>query len=465
MKNNNNKTWSGRFNEPVDKITEDYTASISFDKKLANYDIKASIAHATMLNKVGILTNSELNDIKNGLNIIENEIKNNKISWSSKLEDVHMNIEHKLINLIGNSGKKLHIARSRNDQVATDLRLWLRDNVDIILKKITILQKSLLKIASENLNIIMPGFTHLQIAQPISFAHHILAYIEMFARDYERMRECRKRINTMPLGSGALAGTTFPIDRNTTAKLLNFERISQNSIDAVSDRDFLIEFANIASIMMIHFSRISEELILWMNDNFNFIDIADRFCTGSSIMPQKKNPDVPELVRGKSSRVIGNLISLLVLMKSQPLAYNKDNQEDKESIFDTVETLLNTITIYSEIIFGIKVNYENMKNSAAKGFSTATDLADYLVKKGLSFKDSHEIVSKIVNFAISKSYNLTDISIEEFKKFSNLIENDIYNCLTLEGSINARNHLGGTAIEQIKIQINRWNNILYKINS
>lgn len=454
------KTWSGRFNEPVSELVKQYTGSIDFDKRLARWDIQGSLAHAKMLHESGVLTAEDLAAIEQGMAEIQAEIDNGQLQWSLDLEDVHMNIERRLTDKIGDAGKRLHTGRSRNDQVATDIRLWLRDEISTIRHLIKDLQSALLELAEQHTDTVMPGFTHLQVAQPVSFGHHMLAYVEMLGRDDERMADCRKRVNRMPLGAAALAGTTFPIQREITAQLLNFEQICQNSLDAVSDRDFAIEFTAAASLLMIHLSRLSEELILWMSPRYAFIDIADRFCTGSSIMPQKKNPDVPELVRGKSGRVIGHLTGLILLMKSQPLAYNKDNQEDKEPLFDTVDTLIDTLRIYADMMRGITVKPENMRAAVLQGFATATDLADYLVKKGLPFRDSHEVVAQAVRHADEQQCDLADLPLEALQQFNNLIENDVYQILTPEGSLNARNHIGGTAPAQVKHQIERWKSIL-----
>ncbi|MDO4997805.1 MAG: argininosuccinate lyase [Neisseria sp.] len=454
------KTWSGRFNEPVSELVKKYTGSVDFDKRLAQWDIQGSLAHAQMLHEAGVLSEEDLNAIQQGMAEILTEIADGKFIWSLDLEDVHMNIERRLTDKIGDAGKRLHTGRSRNDQVATDIRLWLRDEITVIQGLIRNLQTALLDLAAENVNVVMPGFTHLQVAQPVSFAHHMLAYVEMLGRDFERMVDCRKRVNRMPLGAAALAGTTYPIQRETTARLLNFEQICQNSLDAVSDRDFAIEFTAAASLVMVHLSRLSEELILWMSPRFGFIDIADRFCTGSSIMPQKKNPDVPELVRGKSGRVIGHLMGLLTLMKSQPLAYNKDNQEDKEPLFDTVDTLIDTLRIYADMMRGVRVKAENMRAAVMQGFATATDLADYLVKKGMPFRDSHEVVALAVRHADGKGVDLSELALADLQQFSDLIAEDVYQVLTPEGSLNARNHLGGTAPEQVRHQIQRWRGLL-----
>ena len=453
---NDNKTWSGRFNEPVSELVKKYTGSIDFDKRLAKWDIQGSLAHAEMLKQAGVLSAADVADIQQGMAEILADIENGRIEWSLDLEDVHMNIEKRLTDKIGDAGKRLHTGRSRNDQVATDIRLWLRDEISQIRLLIQSLQLALVELAESNAEVVMPGFTHLQVAQPVSFGHHMLAYVEMLGRDDERMADCRKRVNRMPLGAAALAGTTYPIRREVTAELLGFEQICQNSLDAVSDRDFAIEFTAAASLLMVHLSRLSEELILWMSPRFGFIDIADRFCTGSSIMPQKKNPDVPELVRGKSGRVIGHLTGLIMLMKSQPLAYNKDNQEDKEPLFDTVDTLIDTLRIYTDMMRGVSVKPENMRAAVMQGFATATDLADYLVKKGMPFRDSHEVVAKAVRHADDQGVDLSDLPLAVLQGFSDLVEEDVYLVLTPEGSLNARNHLGGTAPEQVLLQAARW---------
>ena len=449
MKSEKNHLWGGRFNEPTDEFVKIFGASIAFDKILALYDIQGSIAHATMLSEIDVLSSSELNEILEGLTKIKDEIVNDQFNWSIDLEDVHMNIESRLIEICGESGKKIHTGRSRNDQVATDIRLYLRDQVLLINNELERLLTALLDLAEQEKATIMPGFTHLQAAQPVSFGHHLLAYFEMFKRDRERLYEGFKRINTMPLGSAALAGTSYPINRDRTAELLGFERISLNSIDAVSDRDFAIEFVSSASLIMMHLSRFSEEIILWSSSQFDFISLPDSFSTGSSIMPQKKNPDVPELVRGKTGRVTGNLISLLTLMKSQPLAYNKDNQEDKEPLFDSVDTIFNCLHVFADMVPMIKSNKDNMYQSALKGFTTATDLADYLVKKGLAFRDAHDIVGKAVAYGIKENKDLNEFSLDELKSFNKLIEKDVFDVISLEGSINARDHLGGTSIKQV----------------
>ena len=449
MKSEKNHLWGGRFNEPTNEFVKIFGASIAFDKILALYDIQGSIAHATMLSEIDVLSSSELNEILKGLTKIKDEIVNDQFNWSIDLEDVHMNIESRLIEICGESGKKIHTGRSRNDQVATDIRLYLRDQVLLINNELERLLTALLDLADQEKETIMPGFTHLQAAQPISFGHHLLAYFEMFKRDRERLYDGFKRINTMPLGSAALAGTSYPINRDRTAELLGFERISLNSIDAVSDRDFAIEFVSSASLIMMHLSRFSEEIILWSSSQFDFISLPDSFSTGSSIMPQKKNPDVPELVRGKTGRVTGNLISLLTLMKSQPLAYNKDNQEDKEPLFDSVDTIFNCLHVFADMVPMIKSNKDNMYQSALKGFTTATDLADYLVKKGLAFRDAHDIVGKAVSYGIKENKDLNEFSLDELKSFNKLIEKDVFDVISLEGSINARDHLGGTSIKQV----------------
>ncbi len=449
------KLWGGRFTESTDRFVEAFTASIPFDHTLAHYDIEGSVAHAKMLANIGVLTETERDAITQGLMTIKKRIDQGDMTWSIELEDVHMNIESALTEAIGPSGKKLHTGRSRNDQVATDIRLYLRDEIDQILSELKRLQQGLLAVAAREAETILPGFTHLQSAQPVTFGHHMMAWFEMLKRDAARFTDCRKRTNQMPLGSAALAGTTYPIDRKMTAELLGFEGICENSLDGVSDRDFAIEFCASASILAMHLSRFSEELIIWTSAQFNFIDLPDRFCTGSSIMPQKKNPDVPELVRGKSGRIFGHLFSLLTLMKGQPLAYNKDNQEDKEPLFDTVTTIKHCLKAYADMVPAIECKRDNMRKAALEGFATATDLADYLVKKGVPFRDSHEIVGKAVNYAIQEGMNLEALPLETLQRFSGVIKDDVYSVLTLEGSVNARNHLGGTAPEQVKKAIRR----------
>ncbi len=451
------EAWSARFSEPVSELVKRYTASVNFDKRLAFADIQGSLAHAEMLHAVGILEAKDLASIQKGMGKIRTEIEAGTFEWKLDLEDVHLNIEARLIKIIsdaggGDAGKRLHTARSRNDQVATDIRLWLRAEIDRIADLLRALQRALATVASAHAATIMPGFTHLQVAQPVTFGHHLMAYVEMFARDEERMHDVRKRVNRLPLGAAALAGSSYPVDRERVAKTLGFDGVCQNSLDAVSDRDFAIEFCAAASLVMIHISRLSEELILWMSPRVGFIDLPDRFCTGSSIMPQKKNPDVPELARGKTGRVTGHLVGLLTLMKGQPLAYNKDNQEDKEPLFDTVDTLSDTLTIFAEMVSGIQVKAARMLQAAAEGFSTATDLADYLVKKGLPFRDSHEAVAHAVRKAADASKDLSDLSLVELQTFSPLISADVYEILKLEGSVTARNHLGGTAPQQVSAQ-------------
>ncbi|MCF7981811.1 MAG: argininosuccinate lyase [Pseudomonadales bacterium] len=448
-----NKSWGGRFSEATDAFVEAFTASVTFDKRLYRHDIQGSLAHAQMLEKVGVLTKDEFLQIQQGLKQVQQEIEAGQFNWSIDLEDVHMNVESRLTALIGSTGKKLHTGRSRNDQVATDMRLFLRDEIDLIAKEIRRLQLGLLDLAEHEAETIMPGFTHLQTAQPVTFGHHLMAWFEMLERDYGRLQDCRKRLNVMPLGAAALAGTTYPIDRAYTAQLLGFDNPSTNSLDSVSDRDFGIEFCAVGSLIMTHLSRFSEELVLWTSAQFNFINLPDRFCTGSSIMPQKKNPDVPELVRGKTGRVNGHLIALLTLMKSQPLAYNKDNQEDKEPLFDTIDTLKGCLRAYADMVPAITPNKEQMREAAMRGYSTATDLADYAVRKGVPFRDAHEIVGKAVAYGISQNKDLSELSLEELQQFSSIIEQDVFDVLTLEGSVNARNHLGGTAPNQVKLAI------------
>ncbi len=449
------KTWSGRFNEPVAELVKRYTASVGFDKRLAEFDIQGSLAHARMLHAVGVLSAADLADIERGMASILVEIRQGGFAWSIDLEDVHLNIEKRLTDLVGDAGKRLHTGRSRNDQVATDIRLYLRAAIDEMLALIAAFRSRLLDLADQHVDTLMPGFTHLQIAQPVSFAHHLMAYFEMLGRDASRFADCRKRLNQLPLGAGALAGTTFPIDRERVAAELGFDGICENSLDAVSDRDFAIEFCACAALIMTHLSRLSEELILWMNPRFGFIRLADRFCTGSSMMPQKKNPDVPELVRGKTGRINGHLVGLLTLMKAQPLAYNKDNQEDKEPLFDTVDTLGATLRIYAEMVGGISVDKEAMRRAATEGYATATDLADYLVKKGMPFREAHEVVARAVRRAAEKGVDLAQLGVDELKQFSNLIDADVIDKLSLEGSLAARDHIGGTAPKQVRAAIAR----------
>ena len=451
----NKKTWSGRFAEPVSALVERYTASIGFDYRLALYDIQGSLAHARMLARQAIISQDDLAAIEKGLAQIRNEIQDGRFNWSLQLEDVHLNIEKRLTEIIGDAGKRLHTGRSRNDQVATDMRLYLRAAIDEILDLLTGLQQALVDLAENHTETVMPGFTHLQVAQPVSFAHHLMAYFEMFKRDVGRLSDCRKRVNQLPLGAAALAGTSYPIDRDGVARELDFEGVCENSLDAVSDRDFAIEFSACASLVMTHLSRLSEELILWMSPAVGFITLADRFCTGSSIMPQKKNPDVPELVRGKTGRINGHLVALLTLMKAQPLAYNKDNQEDKEPLFDTADTLVDTLRIYADMLTGVRVNADAMRKAALQGFSTATDLADYLVKKGIAFRDAHEIVARSVQYAERKGCDLVQLELDELQQFSDRIEPDIFSVLTLQGSMESRNHIGGTAPQQVRSAIAR----------
>ena len=465
--NKKNTSWSGRFNEPVAELVKKYTASVGFDQRLATFDIQGSIAHAQMLGAQKIISLDDVKSIESGLAEILQEIESGTFEWLLDLEDVHLNIEKRLTDKIGDAGKRLHTGRSRNDQVATDVRLWLRASTDQITASLANLQLSLLDLAEAHFDTIMPGFTHLQVAQPVTFGHHLMAYVEMLKRDVARFTDCRARINRLPLGAAALAGTSYPIDREMVAKTLGFDGVCENSLDAVSDRDFAIEFTFAASLVMTHLSRLSEELILWSSPRFAFIDIADRFCTGSSIMPQKKNPDVPELVRGKTGRVYGHLTALLTLMKGQPLAYNKDNQEDKEPLFDTSDTLLMTLEIYADMLRlpvvengivvkkGFVVNKENMRQAAFEGYATATDLADYLAKKGMPFRDAHEVVALAVRYAVDKKVDLSELPLATLQQFSTEISDDVYAVLTLEGSLNSRNHIGGTAPVQVKAAIAR----------
>ena len=467
------QAWSALFSEPMSELVKRYTASVFFDKRLWQADIAGSLAHADMLAAQGIISTDDLAAIQRGMAQITQEIESGAFDWKLDLEDVHLNIEARLTQLVGDAGKRLHTGRSRNDQVATDVRLWLRGEIDTIGGLLTELQQALVDIAAANVDVILPGFTHLQVAQPVSFGHHLLAYVEMFARDADRMADVRRRVNVLPLGSAALAGTTYPLDRERVAKTLGmvdangFPVVCQNSLDAVSDRDFAIEFTAAASLCMVHVSRLSEELIIWMSQNFGFIKIADRFTTGSSIMPQKKNPDVPELARGKTGRVVGHLMGLITLMKGQPLAYNKDNQEDKEPLFDTVDTLKDTLRIFAEMVGGqlnpatgkkeggITVNAPAMEQAALKGYATATDLADYLVKKGLPFRDAHETVAHAVKAATTHACDLSELPLTVLQGFHPAIEKDVYECLSLRGSLNARNTLGGTAPAQVRAQLAR----------
>ncbi len=446
--------WSGRFSEPVSDLVKRYTASVDFDRRLAAVDIAGSLAHARMLAAVGVLEAGDLAAIERGMESIRGEIERGEFTWSRDFEDVHLNIEKRLIALVGDAGKRLHTARSRNDQVATDIRLWLRGEIDALAAQLAALRRALLDLAAAHADTIMPGFTHLQVAQPVTFGHHLLAYESMLARDMERFADCRRRVNRLPLGSAALAGTSYPIDRDRVARELGFEGLCTNSLDAVSDRDFALEFSAAAALVMLHLSRFAEELILWMSPRFGFIALADRFCTGSSIMPQKKNPDVPELVRGKAGRVVGDLMGLLMLMKGQPLAYNKDNQEDKEPLFDTVDTLADTLAVMTDLVAtGIRVDATRMRAAAREGFATATDLADYLVKKGTPFRDAHEAVARAVRHAEAKGVDLADLPLPELQAFAPTIGADVFTVLTLDGSVASRNHPGGTAPAQVRAAI------------
>ena len=449
------EAWSALFSEPMSELVQRYTASVSFDKRLWRADVAGSLAHADMLAAQGVIAAADLGAIRSGLATIAAEIESGAFEWKIELEDVHLNIEARLVQLAGDAGKRLHTGRSRNDQVATDLRLWLRDEITGIVALLGDLQRAFVDLAEQHTETILPGLTHLQVAQPVSYAHHLLAYVEMFSRDAERMNEVQARTNRLPLGAAALAGTSYPLDREAVARALGMAGLCRNSIDAVSDRDFAIEFAAAASLVMVHVSRLSEELVLWMSQNFGFIELADRFCTGSSIMPQKKNPDVPELARGKTGRVVGHLMGLLTLMKGQPLAYNKDNQEDKEPLFDTVDTLKDTLRIFCELVPGIAVKAEAMERAAAKGYATATDLADYLVKKGVPFRDAHEAVAHAVKQAIHGGVGLADLPLATLQRFHPGIASDVHGVLTLRGSLASRNVEGGTAPEQVRAEIAR----------
>ena len=449
------EAWSALFSEPMSELVKRYTSSVAFDQRLWRADIAGSLAHAEMLAAQGIIGAQDLADIQRGMAQITQDIEAGRFEWKLDLEDVHLNIEARLTQLVGDAGKRLHTGRSRNDQVATDVRLWLRGEIDALLPLLRGMQTALVDVADNNVETILPGFTHMQVAQPVSFAHHLLAYVEMFARDAERLADVRKRVNVLPLGAAALAGTSYPLDRERVAKALGFDAVCQNSLDAVSDRDFAIEFSSFAAITMVHVSRLAEELVLWMSQNFGFIDLADRYCTGSSIMPQKRNPDVAELARGKSGRVVGHLMGLITLMKGQPLTYNKDNQEDKEPLFDTVDTVRDTLRIMAEMVAGIIVKPEAMERAALKGYATATDLADYLVKKGLPFRDAHETVAHAVKTAIAQGVDLSALPLATLQGFNASIGDDVFAVLTLRGSLNARDVLGGTAPAQVRLQIAR----------
>ncbi|HJV68636.1 argininosuccinate lyase [Ideonella sp.] len=460
------QAWSALFSEPMGELVKRYTASVSFDQRLWRADIDGSLAHAAMLARQGIISAQDLADIERGMAQVRGEIENGEFVWKDELEDVHLNIEARLTQLVGDAGKRLHTGRSRNDQVATDVRLWLRGEIDAIAPLLADMQRALVAVASHHTETVMPGFTHMQVAQPVSFAHHLLAYVEMFARDAERLADVRKRVNRLPLGAAALAGTSYPLDRDSVAAALGFDGICQNSLDAVSDRDFAIEFTAFATLVMVHVSRLAEEIVLWMSQNFGFIDLSDRYCTGSSIMPQKRNPDVAELARGKSGRVVGHLMGLITLMKGQPLTYNKDNQEDKEPLFDTVDTVKDTLRIMAEMVGGevdangtrsggLKVKAEAMQQAARRGYATATDLADYLVKKGLPFRDAHEVVAHAVKEGLNRGVDLADLPLATLQGFHASIGEDVFEVLSLTGSLNARNVIGGTAPNQARAQLER----------
>ena len=452
---NKDQAWSALFSEPMSELVQRYTASVGFDQRLWRADIEGSEAHAKMLAAQAVISAQDLADIERGLAQIRRDIEGGRFEWKLALEDVHLNIEARLTSLVGDAGKRLHTGRSRNDQVATDLRLWLRGEIDRISVLLRQMQAALVALAADHTETVMPGYTHMQVAQPVSFAHHLLAYVEMFVRDDERLADLRKRVNHLPLGAAALAGTSYPLDRDLVARLLGFEGLCQNSLDAVSDRDFAIEFSAFAALCMVHVSRLAEEIVLWMSQNFGFIDLADRYCTGSSIMPQKRNPDVAELARGKSGRVIGHLMGLLTLMKGQPLTYNKDNQEDKEPLFDTVDTLADTLRIMAEMVGGIRVKAESMERAALRGYATATDLADYLVKKGLPFRDAHETVAHAVKLAMRQGLDLAQLPLAELQALHDGITADVAEVLSLRGSMSSRNGVGGTAPAQVLAQIDR----------
>ena len=452
---NKQQAWSALFSEPMSELVQRYTASVGFDQRLWRADIEGSLAHAEMLAAQGVVSADDLADIRRGMAAITSEIESGQFPWKLELEDVHLNIEARLTALVGDAGKRLHTGRSRNDQVATDVRLWLRGEIDRLAALLAEMQRSLVALAAVHTETVMPGYTHMQVAQPVSFAHHLLAYVEMFSRDAERLADVRRRTNRLPLGAAALAGTSYPLDRERVARTLGFDGVCQNSLDAVSDRDFALEFSAAASICMVHVSRLAEEIVLWMSQNFGFIDLADRYCTGSSIMPQKRNPDVAELARGKSGRVVGHLMGLITLMKGQPLTYNKDNQEDKEPLFDTVDTLADTLRIMAEMVGGIEVKTDAMERAALKGYATATDLADYLVKKGLPFRSAHEVVAHAVKNAIARGLDLAQLPLAELQQFDARIGEDVFAVLTLRGSLAARQGLGGTAPVQVRAQIER----------
>ena len=458
--NDQSKLWGGRFSQPTHILMEQFSQSVSFDHRLYKQDIAGSIAHARMLSRNGVISETEFNDIECGLNEILAEIERGDFQWSESMEDVHMNIEFALTQKIGEAGKKLHTGRSRNDQVATDVRLYLREELDVVGVFLTLVQKALVELAARHTDTIMPGFTHMQSAQPVTFGHHVLAWNEMFQRDYERLQDCRKRVNISPLGCAALAGTSYPVDREMTAKELEFDTVALNSLDAVSDRDFVIEFNGAGALVMMHLSRIAEELVLWSSPAFDFVDLGDQFCTGSSIMPQKKNPDVAEITRGKSGRVTGNLMSLLMIMKGQPLTYNRDNQEDKEPLFDTIDTMQLTLQIFAAMVPTIGVKTDNMLSAAAAGYSTATDLADYLVRKQIPFRDAHEIVGNVVAYAVEKRIDLPAVGLDQLKIFSAAIEEDVFRVLELQGSVESRNHIGGTAPDRVREAVDNARKLL-----
>ncbi|MFL2563506.1 MAG: argininosuccinate lyase [Arenicellales bacterium] len=444
------KLWGGRFSGNTDATVEAFTASEHFDRRLAQYDIEGSRAHALMLHSCGIISEADGRAIIGGLDTILQEISADRFQWSAALEDVHMNIEARLTELVGDPGKKLHTARSRNDQVATDLRLFTRDAIDQLQADLTALQRALVELAEGEAETIMPGMTHMQTAQPVTCGHHLLAWNAMLERDWQRLADCRRRVNVSPLGVAALAGTSFPVDRNMTAVALGFDGVSRNSLDAVSDRDFVVEFCGGVALLMVHLSRMAEELVLWASQHLGFVDLGDAFCTGSSIMPQKKNPDVAELVRGRSGRAVGNLASLLVLMKGQPLAYNRDNQEDKQPLFDSFDNAHACLVVLAAMVPNMTFNRQRMREAAGRGHATATDLADYLVRRGLAFRDAHEAVGKAVQLAESAQRELDTLSLDELRGVCELIDEDVFEVLTLEGAVYSRNHVGGTSPDQVR---------------
>ena len=460
MTKNTKKPWQGRFSGETDEFVESFTSSIAFDNRLYEYDIQGSVAHSKMLNSIGILSDIELKEILTALDKVKEKIESGKVSWRDSLEDIHMHIEHELIEMIGDTAKKIHTGRSRNDQVATDIRLYVRNEIINVHENIVVLQKTLIKLAEKYSKSIIPGFTHLQVAQPVTFGFIMMAWFFMLERDKSRFIDSYKRVNISPLGAGALSGSSHKLDREYVAKLLDFDGITSNSLDSVSDRDFIIEFISNSSLLMSHLSRFSEEIIIWASTMYNFVDLDDKVCTGSSIMPQKKNPDVLELIRGKTGTVYGQLMNILTIMKAQPFAYNRDNQEDKPALFNCVDTVMISVQAMNICLENLKLNEKVAKFSAKKGYSTATDFADYLVKKEIPFRDAHEIVGKVVAHAVSKKQDLDELSIEDFKSVSSVIEEDIFDFLNIEGSVRSKKTSGGTSYEEVNKQIEKAKNII-----